>query len=314
MSLEIIQGIENLQDSNEGVAVTIGTFDGIHLGHQAILKRLTGCAAEKGLIPMAVTFEPHPRVLVTPASPPPLLTIWEEKIRLFTQYMSGRLLVLKFTEELMNTTAEAFARTILVEKLNLRKLIVGYDHAFGKNRTGTINDLMELSRRYSFDLEVVNPVIIEGKPVSSSRIRRLIMDRRLSQALEMLGHPYPIYGIVKKGIALGKKLGFPTANIKFHRRKLLPIDGVYSCSVDYNNEMYDGMMFIGQNHFNPKKQKSVEVNIFDFDEDLYDEELIIYPEVFIRENRVYNDTALLVAQIVRDRENVMKIKHRGETK
>ncbi|MBN2226730.1 MAG: bifunctional riboflavin kinase/FAD synthetase [candidate division Zixibacteria bacterium] len=314
MSLEIIYGIENLMDSGERSVVTIGTFDGIHLGHQAILKRLMTCAQDRGVTPMAVTFEPHPRVLVTPDSPPPLLTIWEEKVRLFAPYMAGRLLVLRFTPELMNNTAEQFTESILVDKLNVQKLIVGYDHAFGKNRTGTINDLMELSRRFSFELEVVNPVIIEGKPVSSTRIRRLIANRQFSQALDMLGHPYPIHGIVQRGIALGKKVGYPTANVKYNDRKLLPADGVYSCSVDHGDGHYDGMMFIGQNHFNPEGGRTVEVNIFDFNGDLYDREIVVYPEVFIRENNVFPNTDALVVQLARDRDNVVRIKHKGETK
>lgn len=314
MSLETIYGIENLAYTGEKFVVTLGTFDGIHLGHQAIMRRLMECAQERGVTPMAVTFEPHPRVLVTPDSPPPLLTIWEEKVRLFAQYMAGRLLVLRFTPELMNTNAEQFAKNILVDKLNVQKLIVGYDHAFGKNRTGTINDLMELSRRFSFELEVVNPVIIEGKPVSSTRIRRLIANRHFSQALDMLGHAYPIHGTVQRGIALGKKIGYPTANVKYADRKLLPTDGVYSCSIDHGEDHYDGMMFVGHNHFNPEAERTVEVNIFDFDGDLYDQEIVVYPEVFIRENNVYGNVEDLVVQIAKDRENVLRIKHKGETK
>lgn len=312
MSLEIIYGLEEFDTISENLVVSLGTFDGLHVGHQAILKSLMISAEKAGLNPVAVTFEPHPRVLVTPDSPPPLLTVWEEKARLFADYMNGRLLVLKFNKELMSQSAEQFAREILVEKLHLKKLIVGYDHAFGKNRSGTINDLMELSRKYAFELEVVNPVIIEGRPVSSTRIRHLITERKFSQALDMLGHPYPIYGVVEKGIALGKELGYPTANVRYDERKLLPVDGVYSCRVEYKGQMYNGMMFIGTNYFNPENKRSVEVNIFDFDREIYAHEIICYPRIFVRENIKFVDREELVRQIAKDKENILKLINKGD--
>lgn len=312
MSLEITYGLENIDNITENLVVSLGTFDGLHVGHQAILKSLMTSSEKTGLNPMAVTFEPHPRVLVTPDSPPPLLTIWEEKARLFANYMHGRLLVLRFNDELMSMSAEEFARDILVGKLNLKKLIVGYDHAFGKNRSGTINDLMALSKKYDFELEVVNPVIIEGRPVSSTRIRNLISDRKFSQALDMLGHPYPIYGTVEKGISLGKELGFPTANIEYGARKLLPVDGVYSCRAEHKGQMYHGMMFIGTNYFNPERKRTVEVNIFDFDRDIYEQDIICYPLIFIRENMKFNKKEDLIEQITKDKENVLKLINKGD--
>ncbi len=313
MSLEIIYGLENIHNISEDLVVSLGTFDGLHVGHQAILKSLMTSAEKVGLNPMAVTFEPHPRVLVTPNSPPPLLTVWEEKARLFADYMHGRLLVLRFNKELMSKSAEEFAREVLVEKLHLKKLIVGYDHAFGKNRSGTINDLMELSRKYSFELEVVNPVIIEGRPVSSTRIRNLIIERKFAQALDMLGHPYPIYGLVEKGIAIGRKeLGYPTANIQYNERKLLPVDGVYSCRIEYKGQMYNGMLFIGVNHFNPDKKRSVEVNIFDFDRDIYGQEIICYPRIFVRGNMKFDSKEELSKQIGKDKENILKLINKGD--
>jgi riboflavin kinase/FMN adenylyltransferase len=159
---------------------------------------------------------------------------------------------------------------------------------------------------------VVNPVIVNGKPISSSRIRRLISGHKLSQALEMLGHPYPIAGKVEKGIGLGKKIGYPTANICLNSRKLLPTEGVYSCGAEVDGNEYKGMMFIGQNHFNPEQKLSVEVNLFDFDRDIYDQTLFCYPELYIRENRKYDRTDDLVRQIAKDKENIMKLFDRGD--
>lgn len=314
MSLEIIYGLDKIDDVSGDLVVSMGTFDGLHVGHQAILKSLMSSAEKAGLNPLAVTFEPHPRVLVTPENPPPLLTVWEEKARLFADYMNGRLLVLNFNKEMMSRSAEQFARDILVGRLRVKKLIVGYDHAFGKNRSGTINDLMELSRKYNFELEVVNPVIIEGRPVSSTRIRHLIIERKFAQALDMLGHPYPIYGIVEKGIALGKVLGYPTANVRCNERKLLPVDGVYSCRVEYKGQMYNGMMFIGTNYFNPDHKRTVEVNIFDFDRDIYGHEITCYPRIFIRENIKFDSREELVSQIAKDKENISKLINKGDNR
>lgn len=308
MSLEVVMGIENLGGRVSKTVVTIGTFDGLHRGHQAILKRVMEVSQNKNLPVMAITFEPHPRVLVTPESPPPLLTNLNEKIGLFSEYLNGKLLVLEFNHQLMNQTARQFAKNYLVDKINLGKLIVGYDHAFGKNRSGTINDLMELSREHSFDLEIVEPVIVDDKPISSTRIRRLIAANQYDRAMELFGHPYPLSGKVIRGIGLGKKLGYPTANIEINPRKLLPPDGVYSCHVDIAGKYLYGMMFIGKNHFNPDAVKSVEINIFDFDKDIYDEEICCYPEKFIRESRKFEETSQLVEQLIQDKKHILGMK------
>lgn len=312
MNLKIINGISGFPVEIERTVATIGTFDGLHLGHQAILEQLTVAAQSSGMVPLAITFEPHPRVFVTPQTPPPLLTIWEEKKKLFESYLKfGYLLVLEFNESIMNMTAEEFAVGVLVNKLKVGKLIVGYDHAFGKNRSGTINDLIVLSRKHNFALEVAGPVLVDDMPISSSRIRRLITDNRLPEAQRMLGHPYPICGKVIKGIGLGKKLGYPTANLKVNPRKLLPVEGVYACQTEIEEKMYDGMMFIGTNHFNPAAGISVEVNVFEFQESIYDREIFCYPQEYIRENRFYDDTSKLIDQIRLDKENVLKLKDRG---
>ncbi len=308
MSVEVIKGIENISGTDSETVATIGTFDGLHRGHQAILDRVANSAKKRDALPLVITFEPHPRVLVTPDSPPPLLTCLNEKVKLFDKYFDGKLLVMEFNKEIMNLTAEEFTLRYLIDRVKLGKLVVGYDHAFGKNRSGTINDLLGLSKQHNFELEIVNPVIVEGKPISSTRIRKLLIDHKLSQALELLDHGYPIAGKVKKGIGLGKKLGYPTANIEVSERKLLPYDGVYSCQIEVDGHKHEGMMFIGKNHFNPELVKSIEVNIFDFEDDIYDKEIFCYPEIYIRENRKYDDVTKLVEQINKDKEKVLNLK------
>jgi riboflavin kinase/FMN adenylyltransferase len=307
LSVKVIKGIDNLTDHLSGTVATIGTFDGLHLGHQAIFKKLTDVSSKMNLQAVAITFEPHPRVLVTPDSPPLLLSCSNEKAKFISDYMSGILLILEFNKKLMNLNAAEFTQEYLLNKINIKKLIVGYDHAFGKGRSGTINDLMELSKKHDFELEIVIPVIVDGKPISSTRIRRLIMNDKFEEAGRLLGHPYPLSGNVIKGIGLGKKIGFPTANIDFSPRKLLPKDGVYSCDVEYNSNRYKGMMFIGKNHFDPQKEKSVEVNIFDFDKEIYEKELFCYPNKFIRDSKKFTETSELVEQLHRDKEKVLMI-------
>jgi riboflavin kinase/FMN adenylyltransferase len=305
LSLRVVRGIENLREVEPGSVVTIGTFDGLHLGHQAIFARLIESSKANNCEAIAITFEPHPRVLVTPHSPPPLLSCLNEKIKYFSEYFDGTLLVLKFNDGLKNMSAMEFTKKYLVEKIGLSRLIVGYDHAFGKDRSGTINDLMSLGREYGFDLEIVKPVLVDDMPISSTRIRRLITSNQFDRAKKLLGHPYPLSGEVIRGIGLGKKIGYPTANIDVGSRKLLPKEGVYSCSAELNGEKFKGMMFIGTNHFNPEAGKSVEVNIFNFDRDIYGIELYIYPEVYIRDNMKFEETEQLTMQLKKDKEKIL---------
>ncbi len=294
--------------------MTIGTFDGIHRGHQAILKRVKAVAAETGLAPVLVTFDPHPRVVISPDRTPQLLTTLKEKKQFVPSFFDGTVLVLEFDEKLMNMTASDFITEIIVNHIGARTVIVGYDHAFGKNRAGNIAELSRLGHELDFHVEVVDPVIFEGKAVSSTRIRTAMLAHNYDEAIRLLGHHYAIFGTVERGIGLGRKLGYPTANVKYSQTKLLPPEGVYSCWVQVGGEDKNGMMFIGKNHFNPSGRVTVEANLFDFDRDIYDEELIVYPTRFVRENRHYASTEELVRQIAIDKMNVLEIVQRGETR
>lgn len=293
---------------------TLGTFDGIHRGHQEILCRVRDCAMRLDLDPVLVTFHPHPRVVVTPNDPPMLLTTIEEKTKFIPDFLDGHVLVLEFDDELRSWTADQFVKRVLVDTVGVKRVIVGYDHQFGRDRAGTIDVLRTLGGAYGFEVEVVPPVIVDNDPVSSSRIRRALTEGRFGEAVKLLGHEYAIYGVVERGIGLGRKLGYPTANVKYSSRKLLPTDGVYACWVEVAGESHCGMMFIGQNYFNPTARVTVEANIFDFDRDIYDEEIIVYPSRYIRENRKYDSTASLVRQIEKDKQHVLNILSEGERK
>ncbi len=308
MTTTFIRGLHNYSGPGDRpVIATIGTFDGIHLGHQAIFQRVRQQSLKQEAEAVLITFHPHPRVVVSPDHVPSLLTTIEEKGKFIPRFFDGKVLILEFNEQLMNMPAEHFVKEILVDRINIKKLIVGYDHAIGKNRSGTIPTLQALGNEFGFKLEVVEPVLYGNEPVSSSRIRRALESNEYREALQMLGHDYAIYGTVERGIGLGKKLGYPTANVMYSSRKLLPAEGVYACRAHVNGDHCRGMMFIGRNHFNPEEKISVEANLFHFDRDIYEEEITVFPTHYIRENRRYDSTDDLVAQIELDKQRVLRI-------
>ena len=313
MTSEFVQSISAFPKAEPGTSVvTLGTFDGIHRGHQAILRRVTDIASETGLKPVLITFHPHPRVVVSPNAVPMLLTSIEEKEKFIPDFFDGSVLVLEFNRELMNLTAEEFVRKVLVEIVGVRHLVVGYDHALGKDRSGDIPELKRLGSQLGFDVEVVDPVHVGDAPVSSTRIRRAMGDGNYAEAISLLGHEYAISGTVERGIGLGRKLGYPTANVAYSLRKLLPPQGVYACWTELGQEEFPGMMFIGQNYFNPAARVTVEANLFDFDRDIYDQEIIVYPTAYVRPNRKFDGTDALVAQIGKDKKNILNILNQGE--
>lgn len=291
--------------------LTIGTFDGIHLGHQAILSRVRERATEQSLRPILVTFHPHPRVVVSPDNYPMLLTSMEEKEQFIPDFFNGDVIVLEFNRELRNLSAEEFVKDILVGHLGVKHIVVGFNHSLGKDRQGNSDHLRELGKKMGFELEVVEPVMYEDSPISSTRIRKALIDGSFTEAVTMLGHEYAISGTVQRGISLGRKIGFPTANLQYSHRKLLPPQGVYACWTQIKKQDYCGMVFIGKNHFNPADQISVEVNIFDFEDDIYDQEIVVYPVKFIRENRKFPSIDKLIEQIHNDKRQVIEILRKG---
>jgi len=288
-------------------AATLGTFDGFHLGHKSIFAALQRRARDLGLSPVAITFDPHPRMIVTPDNPPQLLTTREEKIEILSERFNGSLVFLKFDDTLRNMSAEEFARDILIERFAIKALVVGFNHSFGRDRSGTAEHLHSIGAREGFDVEVVGPVKYRDDAVSSSRIRRAINAGEWSDALAMLGHPYPIHGIVAKGLGEGKKMGWPTINLDWSERKLLPREGVYSCMASVNGDLYKGMMFIGVNMLNPEKSLSVEANLFDFDRDVYEKAVTLYPKHYVRGIARFDSAAELALQIERDKKKIIDL-------
>ena len=187
--------------------------------------------------------------------------------------------------------------------------MVGYNHSFGRDRSGNIDNLAEIGARTGFDLEVVGPVTFKEMPISSSRIRRSISIGEWKDAINMLGHPYPIHGRIIKGAGRGRKLGWPTINLDWPERKLLPSEGVYSCTAAVNGSRFRGMMFIGVNMFSPNRTLAVEANLFDFDRDVYDMEATLFPSHFIRANERFDSPEALSRQIAKDKETILKLIH-----
>ena len=315
MTTTFVHGLEHYPKAEpRSTVVTVGTFDGIHRGHQAIFRCVRERARESGLAPVLITFHPHPRMVVTPDNVPMLLTTIEEKAKFVPCFFEGTVLVVEFNEALRNMEAEEFVKQIIVDRVGVRRLVVGYDHGLGKNRDGDVNLLERMAEKYGFEVEVVGPVICNDAPISSTRIRQALTFAKYDFAVDLLGHDYAIFGTVEKGIGLGKKLGYPTANVRYSHRKLLPPEGVYACWALIGGEEKNGMMFVGQNHFNPAAAISVEANLFDFDRDIYGEDIIVYPTKFIRENRRFDSTEALVEQIKLDKKQVLDIVNEGEKK
>ncbi|MEZ5359231.1 MAG: bifunctional riboflavin kinase/FAD synthetase [Candidatus Zixiibacteriota bacterium] len=308
MSLTVYRSAEEyVREDGRPCVATLGTFDGFHLGHASIFNRLCQLGESLDMPAVVITFHPHPRVVVTPQNPPLLLTTPEEKVAILESRFCGSLVILTFDDALRQMTAEEFIQKVLIDKFRIHTLIVGYDHSFGKDRSGTIEHLKEVAGRKKFDLEVIGPVTYKDMPISSSRIRRAIDNGEWKDAIAMMGHPYPIHGRVVRGLGKGKNLGWPTINLDWSERKLLPRQGVYSCTASVEGERHRGMMFIGVNMFNPEKSVSVEANLFDFDRDLYDKEVTLCPYHFIRENRKFDSAEALSRQIAKDKEEIEKL-------
>jgi riboflavin kinase/FMN adenylyltransferase len=308
MTTTFVYGLENFTKlPARSSVVTLGTFDGIHRGHQEIFRRVREVAQAEKLTPVLITFDPHPRLVVTPSEVPMLLTTLEEKRKFVPCFFEGTVLVIKFDESVRNMSADQFVRQVLVDTVGVKHLIVGYDHGLGKDRSGNAATLEQLGRELGFGLEVVQPVIWNDAPISSTRIRQALVIGKYDAAVEQFGHDYAICGIIERGLGLGKKLGYPTANVGYNARKLLPPEGVYACWAQVGGDERPGMMFVGQNHFNPVARWTVEVNLFDFDREIYGEEMVVYPTKYVRENRRFPSSDALVAQIEQDKKQILDI-------
>ena len=289
--------------STKKTIVTLGTFDGVHLGHQSILKKLRE-ATENGLYESVVlTFFPHPRMVLQQEHFLQLLNSMEEKRMLLEKSGIDHLIINPFDAAFSKLSAEAFVQKVLVDQLKIHKIIIGYDHRFGENRTANITDLMEFGKKYHFEVAQINAEEINEIAVSSTNIRTALANGSIQLANRYLGYDYFFSGKVVKGKQLGRTLGFPTANLTLlEPNKLIPKKGAYIVSSALNNTRIFGMMNIGHNPTLGENERSIEVHFFDLNEDLYDKVLSIALLEFIRPEEKFSSLDALKTQLQKDRE------------
>ena len=288
-----------------GAVVTVGTFDGVHRGHQLVLERTVEQARLGELSSIAVTFDPHPLDVVNPSAAPPLLTLWDEKLEAIAQSPVEQLAVVPFTTELAALTAEEFVERVLIARFGMRELLIGHDHGFGRGRAGDVESLRLLGRRRGFPVEVVAPVLgSDNAPVSSTTIRRAIAHGDLARAADGLGRRYSFAGHVTQGERRGRLLGFPTLNLQLaSRRKLLPPHGVYAVHVETRRRAYGGMMNLGPRPTFGDTRVSLEVHLFDGEGDWYGQTIRVEFVSRLRETMKFGGPDELIAQLQRDAEH-----------
>ena len=282
--------------------VTVGSFDGVHLGHRAVLDEIARRAAEAGRRSMLVTFDPHPLEIVNPQAAPPLLTVGAERYEALAETAVDSVLLLRFDRRLAAMDPEAFVREVLVRRCAIGELVIGHDHGFGRGRAGDVETLRTLGARMGFAVDVVDAVDADGQPVSSSRIRRAVAGGDLATAARLLGRPYSVGGVVERGEQRGRTIGVPTLNIPgLSPRKLLPPDGVYAVRVETGRGRFGGMMNQGPRPTFGQMRRVLEAHLFGFDGDLYGRRVRIEWVGRIRDVQRFDSIEDLKAQLARDR-------------
>jgi len=297
--MQIIRDLHQVPGDLPFPVVTLGNYDGVHLGHQEIFRRVRARATQHGGTAIVFTFDPHPLKVVAPERCPPIMVTCEQKIALIEAHGIDMVVCQPFAREFARQSPGEFVRDYLVRGLGAKLIIVGYDYSFGRGREGTIDQLRELGLEYGFDLEVVEPIHVDGEIVSSTRVRRLITEGRLREANRCLGRPYSIAGQVIHGDHRGRKLGFPTANIR-STDELLPAQGVYAIRVRWRGKFFDGVLNLGVNPTFERREVTIEPHIFNFHADIYNETIEVFFIKRLRAEIKFASVEALVAQIERD--------------
>lgn len=287
--------------SDHHTVVTIGTFDGVHVGHQKILERLVNAAKAGNLESAILTFFPHPRMVLQKDAGIKLINTIEERKQILAKSGVDHLIIHPFTQQFSRLTAREFVRDILVHKLRAKKVIIGYDHRFGRNRTADINTLREFGREYDFEVEEISKQDIEEVAVSSTKIRKALLAGEVEKANRYLSYPFSFSGVVVKGKGLGKEFEFPTANLEIKEDyKLIPKNGVYVVRSEIEGEEVFGMMNIGTNPTVGGTEKTIETHFFDLDRNLYGKYLIIELLTRIRDEKKFDSVENLKLAMQQD--------------
>lgn len=292
----------------EYAVVTSGTFDGVHVGHQRILSRLKEIATKNSGETVVITFWPHPRLVLKPnESPVKLLNTFEEKAELLKEQGIHHLIRIPFTKEFSQIPSSEFISQILVNTIGTRKLVIGYDHRFGKNREGSFEELKANGPTHGFEVEEIPRQDVDHVGVSSSKIRKALEEGDIDTASHFLGRSYSLAGRVIKGDKLGRVLGFPTANIEIDTHyKLVPAEGIYAVTVTHANKRYGGMLYIGNRPTVDGSKRSIEVNLFNFEKEIYGEDLKVSFEKLLRTDSKFKDLEELKVQLHKDKESALR--------
>lgn len=302
-------GISSFKNISSPV-ITVGTFDGVHVGHQKILNKIRTIANNNNGETALLTFDPHPRkVLFNTSNSLKLINTLDEKINLLSNYGLDHLIIHPFNKDFSRITPTSYVRDLLVNQLNVATLVIGYNHQFGRNREGDITLLHELSEVYNFNVQEINAEEINEIKVSSTKIREALSMGDILQANNYLGHDFTLSGEVIEGNKIGRSIGFPTANISIKdEEKIIPADGVYAVKVKLNDQCFNGMMNIGNRPTIEETNKSsIEVHIFDFSENIYGLEIEIVFKAHIRKEEKFSDIDTLKKQLINDQKAALDL-------
>ena len=306
-TLKIYNDLSEYNSTNK-TFVTIGTFDGVHVGHQKVIKKLIKSASKKNATSLLLTFFPHPRMVLQKDIDIKLINTIDERIQLLKKIGLEEVVIQSFTKEFSRLTALNFVRDILVNTLNISKLIIGYDHHFGKNREGNFEQLEEYGRIYDFNVNEISQKDIDNIAVSSTKIRIAIENGDIQKANNFLGYNFLLTGEVVRGNNLGEKIGFPTANLSIKETyKLLPKTGAYLVQSKLNNEKVFGMMNIGYRPTVSGKSQTIEIHFFNFKDDLYGRKIQIEVLSFLRDEQKFESIEALKLQLGLDKEKSLKL-------
>ncbi|WP_310556104.1 bifunctional riboflavin kinase/FAD synthetase [Flavobacterium sp.] len=299
--MKVFQSISEFNCTKKTV-VTLGTFDGVHLGHQKIINRLLNSLENQNLESVVLTFTQHPRNVLYTETKIKLLNTNEEKVQLLEKKGVNNLIIQNFDTAFSELSGEEFVKNILVEKLNIQKIIIGYDHRFGKNRLSDIHDLIYFGKKYHFDVEQISAQEINDISISSTQIRKSISEGNIKLANQYLGYNYTFSGIVVSGRQLGRTINFPTANLVLeNNQKITPKIGVYIVESVIQNKRIEGMMNIGYKPTIDGKEISIEVHFFDFNQDIYDQKITVSLLEYIRDEIKFDSFEELQVQLQKDK-------------
>lgn len=299
--MKVFRSIFDFNTSGKTI-VTLGTFDGVHLGHKKIIAKLLKSAQIDDLETVVITFAQHPRNVLHKKETVGLLNTTEEKIQLLESSGIDNLIILNFDSHLSELSGEEFVKSILVDKLNLQKIIIGYDHRFGKNRACDIHDLINFGKKHHFDVEQISAEEINEITISSTKIRNAITEGEISLANQYLGYTYFFSGKVIRGKQLGRTIDFPTANLHIiDPQKIIPKKGVYIVTGNWEGKTYQGMMNIGTKPTVDGKNLSIEVHFFNLNEDLYEKEITVSVLSYIRDEQKFESINALKEQLFQDK-------------